>query len=113
MGELERITSEKVQRHMDNLMRDCKFGFKMRNLSDNMACVDCEDVSVLINAAMAAECAMCIKEGAEAGMCRLRKAMMNLAPPNAVSGFGCPYQNVARDSVYGEYIDEQKCDDFK
>ena len=64
-----------------------------------------EDLKVLINAAMSSSCAMCMKEGREIKRCELRKALMNISPPNILGGSSrCDFADVASNCDLGDYI---------
>ena len=58
----------------------------------------------IINAAMAGECAVCLRDEDAAKRCKLRRAMMDIVPPNDVPSCGCAYRNIAIESEYGKYI---------
>lgn len=62
------------------------------------------DLRVLVNKAMAAECAVCMKEGAEIRTCALRKALICNCPPREDAPTGCGYRAAAMSSEYGHYI---------
>lgn len=63
-----------------------------------------DDLREIINAAMAAECAVCLKDDRQAKGCKLRRALMNIVPPETFSVQGCEYRDVAIQCDYGEYI---------
>lgn len=63
-----------------------------------------DDLREIINAAMAAECAVCLKDDRQAKGCKLRRALMNIVPPETFSAQGCEYRDVAIQCDYGEYI---------
>lgn len=63
------------------------------------------DLKTIINKAMENECAMCLEFGPEVKRCPLRKALMNIAPPERLKKDGsCPYQDVAMRCKAGKYI---------
>ena len=62
------------------------------------------DLKAVINAAMAAECAVCMKEGKAIDRCPLRRAMIDMAPPHDDSETGCGYREAAAMSEYGQYL---------
>lgn len=62
------------------------------------------DLQLLINTAMAAECAICLKEGPEIKKCPLRKALDGIAPAYEEPGTMCAYQAVTLESEYGKYV---------
>ena len=64
-----------------------------------------DDLRVLVNETMKANCAMCLKEGAEIRKCHIRKALTNIAAPTEFkSGNMCDYAYVAANNNLGEYI---------
>ena len=66
-----------------------------------------EDLAVLVNMAMASECAMCLRQGREAKKCKLRRALEDIAPPNeGHPAGGCGYMNVVLGCEIGHYIRE-------
>lgn len=66
-----------------------------------------EDLRELVNHAMAAECAMCLKEPREQKKCRLRQALENIAPTAEIHKSGlCSYVDVAGAHSLGDYFGE-------
>lgn len=64
-----------------------------------------DDLAAIINLAMTAECAICLKQGREAKKCELRKALENIAPPlEGHPADGCGYQNVVAGAELGHYL---------
>ena len=63
-----------------------------------------DDLREVINAAMAAECAVCLKDERQIKGCRLRRALMNIVPPDEFAPRGCEYRNVALQNDYRDYI---------
>ena len=64
-----------------------------------------DDLAVIVNLAMASECAICLKQGREAKKCELRKALENMAPPHdGHPAGGCGYQNVVAGAELGQYL---------
>lgn len=63
-----------------------------------------DDLREIINKAMAAECAICLKDDRQAKGCKLRQAFVNIVPPEAFTLHGCEYRDVAVQSNYGDYI---------
>ena len=95
-------------RHMDRL---CKCGEvvirpkPMIKLPDDAQIVLSEDLRMLINMVVAAECAVCLKSPPEQKGCKLRKALQNIAPTAEVYHNGlCSYVDVAAAHKLGEYI---------
>ena len=62
------------------------------------------DMKAIINTAIAAECAVCMKEGKAIDRCPLRRAMIDLAPPHEEPETGCGYREAAMASEYGHYL---------
>lgn len=63
-----------------------------------------DDLREIINVAMASECAVCLKDDRQVKGCNLRRALMNIVPPETFSSQGCEYRDVAIQCDYGEYI---------
>ena len=63
-----------------------------------------DDLRILVNTSMAAECAICLKDGKEIDRCPLRRAMLSIAPPYDDPPTGCGYRDVALASEYGKYM---------
>lgn len=75
------------------------------NRSSDIEVAHTDDLRVLINETMKANCAMCLKEGAEIRKCPIRKALTNIAPPTEFkAGVMCNYAYVAANNNLGEYI---------
>ena len=62
------------------------------------------DVIGRIEAAMRGECAMCIREGRDVKRCRLRDALLPVAPPSEFSRYGCEYRQPASQLVQGDNV---------
>lgn len=63
-----------------------------------------EDLKLLLNAAMASECAVCLRDGPEVRRCPLRGALQRLAPAHDECATGCEYRNVAIRCELGRYV---------
>lgn len=75
-------------------------------LPGDVQIVPTDDLKLLINKAMGAECGMCIKDARQQKKCSLRKAMMQIAPPDNLRKDGlCTYADVAVSNNLEEYID--------
>ena len=93
-------------KHMQNI---CSYGemfIRMRPISrvPEYTLVSEDDIRQLVNAAMAAECAICLRDAKEVARCPLRKCLMNIVPPEDVPAVGCGYRNVTLESDYGNYL---------
>ena len=74
-------------------------------LPDDVQIVNTDDLRMLINAAISAECAMCVNDAAGQKSCKLRKALERIAPTAALKENGlCAYTDVAAGNEYGKYI---------
>ena len=74
-------------------------------LHDDVQIVGSDDLKLLINAAIASECLMCVKDAREQKKCKLRKVLANIAPTEAVHKDGlCAYIDVVARNELGEYI---------
>lgn len=93
-------------RHMANI---CNYGevlVRMRpavRVPDYLL-VNENDLRLVINKAMAGECAICVRQGKEIDRCPMRRAMLNIAPPMDESDTDCGYRDVAMQSELGEYV---------
>lgn len=93
---------------LDNMMRNGEVGIKLRRAGaydDDMTVVPVDDLRVLINTAMHAECAMCLKGRADIKRCALRRAMDAINPPRKMETMSCVYRDcVVASEMPGEYI---------
>ena len=62
------------------------------------------DLRMLVNTAMTAECAICMKTGGDVKACALRKALMRISPPENVHTDDCPYIIAVQKGEYGKYL---------
>jgi hypothetical protein len=64
------------------------------------------DLRDILNAAMAAECSVCMKQGKAIDRCVLRRAMIDIAPPHDGddTATGCGYRMAVVASEYGDYV---------
>lgn len=61
----------------------------------------------ICDAAMTNECALCTKEGRDIGRCKLREALMEVAPPSELQDGRwekCEYQDAGSDLVMGRQV---------
>lgn len=63
-----------------------------------------DDLRTLVNAAMASECSICLRQGREIDRCPLRAALMNICPPYEDPNTSCGYQMVAISGDLGKYM---------
>lgn len=67
------------------------------------------DLSVLMQAAMANECVMCLREGKEIKRCPLRAALIQVTPPGKIIEnpplLGCEYRDIGCAIARGEYVE--------
>ena len=66
--------------------------------------MDVDDLAAMAEAAMRGECAMCIREGRDVKRCRLRDALLPVAPPSEFSRYGCEYRQPASQLVQGDNV---------
>ena len=72
---------------------------------DDVQIVPTGDLKEVINAAMASECAVCLRDARGQKKCPLRRALMSIAPPGGLRKDSlCEYHDAARESEYGKYI---------
>ena len=94
--------------HMQNLAKYGQIVIRPKptvRMHDDMQIVCADDLKLLINAAIASECLMCVKDAREQKKCKLRKTLMNIAPTAAVHKDGlCAYIDVVAGNEFGEYI---------
>lgn len=100
---------EKTQKHMTDLCARGEVVIRPKPVGkqyDDVQIVQTADLKLLINCTMAAECAMCMKEGREQKKCELRKALMCICPPTEFNKNStlCPYVDVANKCDVGHYI---------
>ena len=70
-------------RHMQRLCENGQVIIRpkpMIKMPDDVQIVQADDLRMLINTAMAAECAICLRDAREQKGCALRKALSNIAP---------------------------------
>lgn len=92
-----------------HMQRLCTYGevlvrLKPASRTPEQVVVNEDDLREIFNTAMTAECAVCLKDDRQAKGCKLRRALMNIAPPETFSSQGCEYRDVAIQSGYGKYI---------
>lgn len=64
-----------------------------------------DDLKYLLNVAISAECAVCLKDAKQQKKCKLRSALSTIAQPAVLKNDGlCPYTHVAEQNEYGRYI---------
>ena len=96
-------------KNLKHLQQIAKYGEMIIRLSPaartpEQALVWDEDLQTVINTAMAAECAMCLRTPAQIKGCKLRKALTHVAPAYEDTPGRCPYRDVAVASELGEYV---------
>ena len=98
----------KTLRHMDRLCSCGEVVIRPKpaiRLPDDVQIIMKDDLRLLINTVVAAECAVCLKAPPEQKGCKLRKALQNIAPTAEVYRNGlCSYVDVAAAHKLGEYI---------
>lgn len=93
-------------RHMENICAHGEVLIRMRPAVrvPEYLLVNENDLRLLVNKAMGAECAVCIRDGREIDRCPLRKAMLPIAPPMDEPATGCGYRDVAMDAPLEDYV---------
>lgn len=107
LGMLYDSMPEKNLRHLDRMLANSSMHIKPKSMTPpkNSILIDEDIFALLINETMMARCAICMAEPAEAKACKLRKALMIVAPPNDISETGwCPYHEVTIQSELGDYL---------
>lgn len=99
---------DKTLRHMQRL---CQYGqiiIRPRpavKLGDDVQIVGTDDLRAVINSCVENECGICVKDRAGQKGCKLRKALMNIAPTAALHKDGsCAYLDVVAGNELGKYI---------
>lgn len=72
--------------------------------SDENLLIPISALKTLINHAMAGTCTMCFKGRDEVKACKLRKALIEVAPPQDLTLGECPYRYVIEQNEEGRYI---------
>lgn len=109
MPEVYDTVPNKTRMYLKNIMENGEVLIRFIPVSRNpeWKLVKDEDLAVLINLAMAGECAICMKQGREAKKCKLRGALENIAPPlEGHPAGGCGYMNVVLGCDIGHYVRE-------
>jgi hypothetical protein len=109
MPEVYDTVPNKTRMYLKNIMENGEVLIRFIPVSRNpeWKLVKDEDLAVLINLAMAGECAICMKQGREAKKCKLRGALENIAPPReGHPAGGCGYMNVVLGCDIGHYVRE-------
>ena len=98
----------KTVRHMANLCERGEIVIRPKQIGakvDSVQIVPTEEIKLIVNKAMEANCAICMNEGKAIKKCELRKALMLICPPtNPETGALCPYADVAAQNALGDYI---------
>lgn len=99
---------EKTLRHMRHLRDYGQIVIRPRpmiKMPDDVQIVAAEDLRLITNRIIEAECAICIKDAAGQKGCKLRKCLMNIAPTAEVYKDGrCTYRDVVAGNELGKYI---------
>lgn len=105
----ETMTSKHL-RNIENMLRHGRVVIRVNAAASEtdytLAAED--DLETIINAAMGSECALCLKEGADAKRCELRKALINICPPEGDDGNGCWYARHAATRPLKDYFVTEK-----
>lgn len=93
-------------RYMQTL---CQYGeilirVKPAAKSDENLLLPVSALRVLVNHAMSDHCTMCFLNRDEVKACKLRKALIEVAPPVDLTLGECPYRYVVENNDSGEYI---------
>lgn len=95
-------------RMIDNMMRNGEVSIKLQRAGaydDDLTIAPAKELTMVINCAMHAECAMCLKNRADIKRCELRRALDAINPPETFETTSCPYRDVVLASDKpGEYI---------
>lgn len=95
------------QRHVRNVLKTHEVTLRPAQIvktPNDMLLIDKAAFRTIINTAMAAECAICLKQEAEIRGCKLRKALETCIMLEEYPKFGCGYTDVVTNNELGKYI---------
>lgn len=98
---------DKTLRHMAALVSHGEVLIRIKpvtKMPDDLQLLPTDDLKVLINTAMEAQCTMYFEDRAGVKRCQLRKALMIIAPPKDLHLGECPYRYVVEQCSRGDYI---------
>lgn len=98
---------ESQQRHVRNVLKTHEVTLRPAQIvktPNDMLLIDKDAFRTVINMAMEAECAICIKSDAEIRGCKLRKALETCIILDDYPPYGCGYLNVVTNNNLGDYI---------
>ena len=95
------------QRHVRNVLKTHEVTLRPAQIvktPNDMLLIDKAAFRTIINTAMAAECAICLKSEDEIRGCKLRKALETCIMLEKYPKFGCGYTDVVTNNELGKYI---------
>lgn len=95
------------QRHVRNVLKTHEVTLRPAQIvktPNDMLLIDKAEFQTIINTAMEAECAICIKSEAEIRGCKLRKALKTCIMLEEYPKVGCGYTDVVTNNELGKYI---------
>ena len=95
------------QRHVTNVLRTHEIHLRLAStakIPGDCLMVERDAFREIINTAMAAECAICLKSEAEIRGCKLRKALETCIMLEEYPKVGCGYTDVVTNNELGKYI---------
>lgn len=95
------------QRHVRNVLKMHEVTLRPAQIvktPNDMLLIDKATFRTIINTAMAAECAICLKSEAEIRGCKLRKALETCIMLEEYPKVGCGYTDVVTNNELGKYI---------
>ena len=95
------------QRHVRNVLKTHEVTLRPAQIvktPNDMLLIDKAAFRTIINTAMAAECAICLKSEAEIRGCKLRKALETCIMLEEYPKVGCGYTDVVTNNELGKYI---------
>ena len=108
LDELYATLPTRTLRHMQNLCRCGQIVIRPKpavKLGDEVQIVGNEELKTIINSCVANECGICVKDRAGQKGCKLRKALMLIAPVAELPKDGhCTYLDVVAGNELGKYI---------
>ncbi len=87
-----------------SMQGEVKVQFKPASRLEDWYYVKDSDLKLIANTAMAATCAVCLKNEREIKQCKLRKTFQDVLIPPEIPKIGCPYRDIAAKSEWGDYV---------
>lgn len=99
---------EKSIKYAETLLKTSELTMKPTSVTspvNGMDIVARDDLEAIVDKAMGAECAICLRDGKQIERCKLRRALWHvLLVPDGYNDDGCPYQKWAQECPDGDYL---------